>query len=49
MVKMYATPVASVAAILPTTGSDYFWLFMALFTLITAFRALLRVLPRREE
>jgi hypothetical protein len=46
---MYFAPAAAAAALLPTTGSDYFWLFMAAFTLVTAFGALLRVLPRRER
>jgi hypothetical protein len=46
---MYGTPMAAVAALIPATTSDYFWFGMALFTLITAFGALLRILPRREK
>jgi hypothetical protein len=44
---MYSTPVAAVAALVPATVGGFFWEGLAAFTLITAFGALLRVLPRR--
>jgi hypothetical protein len=49
VVTMYLTPMALVTALIPATATDFFWVGMASFTLITAFGALLRVLPRKEE